>query len=88
MRRKRIVLVSSLVLCLSMGYGFARYTGEAGYFKKNFGVSALTFIKSPLAYLRVSRRGWNSFNALRYTQDHGGARYRRNVETVRPRVRP
>jgi hypothetical protein len=82
MRRKRIVLVSSLVLCLSIGYAFARYTAGAGLFSKYFGVSALTFIKSPLAYWRVEQRDWNSFNALRYTQDHGGARYRRNVETI------
>src|SRR5882672_7828848 len=52
-----------------------------GAFQKYFGVDAATLIKSPLAWWRVERRGWNSFKALQYTQDNGDLHIHRNVET-------
>jgi hypothetical protein len=64
-----------------MGFAADRATPRAA-FKKYFGVGAADFISSPLAYWRVEQRGWSSFETLQYTRDQGGARLRRNVETV------
>jgi cytochrome c2 len=63
-----------------MGLAFGKFA--TGSFQKYFGASAITLIKSPLAYFRVSQRGWGSFNALEYPQDQSSLRLRRNVESV------
>jgi cytochrome c2 len=78
--RKQIFIGACLVLCFAMGSAFDRFS--KGAFWNYFGVDAATFIKSPLAYRRVQQRGWGSFETLQYTQDHGGVRFHRNVETV------
>jgi hypothetical protein len=63
-----------------MGVAFERYVPRAFY--SYFGVYAGDFIRSPLAHWRVHLRGWASFEAPQFTQDHGGVYFRRNVETA------
>jgi hypothetical protein len=79
MNRKRIFLVVYFVACFGMGIAVDRVITKT--FRKYFGVDAATLIKSPLAWWRVERRGWDSFKTLQYTQDHGGVRFHRYVET-------
>ena len=83
LNRKRIFFCLCLVACFIMGF-FSK-----GAFQTYFGVNLVTFIKSPLAYWkpplaywRVQQRGWNSFNTLQYTQEHGDLHFHRNVETA------
>jgi hypothetical protein len=79
-RRSSIVLALCLVLCFAMGFAFHKYGNEA--YHKYVGVPAVALIKSPLASSRIHQRGWDSFKALQYTQDHGGVYFRRYVETI------
>jgi hypothetical protein len=79
MSRKRIFVATCLVLCFAMGFAFGRIPE---FVHNHLGIGVTTFIKSPLAYWRVQKRGWGSFRALQYTQDHGGVHFHRNVETV------
>jgi len=79
MNRKTIFLGLSLALCFAVGFVSARIPE---FFYDHLGISVMTFIKSPLAYLHVQQRGWNSFKTLQYTQDRGGVHFHRNVETV------
>jgi cytochrome c2 len=67
------------LLCFAAGWA-AKVFGS-GAFHHYFGASAADFIGSPLAHLRVRERGWNSIRTLHYTQDSGGAHFRRYVET-------
>jgi cytochrome c2 len=77
--RRWIGLSACLVLSFAMGY-FS--TKIPGYVQNRFGVSLGTLVKSPLAYWRVQRRGWDSFQGLQYTQDHGGVHFHKYVETI------
>jgi cytochrome c2 len=63
-----------------MGVALHKYGGAA--YHEYVGIPPVTFIKSPLAYWRVQRRGWGSFNPPQYSQDHGGANFFRYLETV------
>lgn len=77
--RKRVFLGACLVACFAMGFAFDRAIVKD--FRKYFGVEFGTFIKSPLAWWRVERRGWGAFKPLQYTQDNGGVHSHRYVET-------
>jgi glucose/arabinose dehydrogenase len=79
MNGRRIVLGLCLFGCFATGVAFDRAIEKD--FRKYFGVDFGTFIKSPLAWWHVERRGWDSFKTLQYTQDHGGVNFHRYVET-------
>lgn len=59
-----------------MGYLSAQIPGYA----YNHHLRAL--VTDPLAYWRIQRRGWELFQGLQYTQDQGGERFHKYVETV------
>jgi cytochrome c2 len=80
MWRNRIIIAMCLALSFTMGFALHKYGNEA--YHRYVGTPLITLIKSPLSYWRIRQRGWNSFQTLRYTQDHGGTSYRRYVETV------
>ena len=76
MRRNRMMLGLCFVLCFAMGLAVDRFSS------RYFGVTAISLIRSPLAYWRVQQRGWGSFETLQYTQDRGGAYFHRYIETA------
>ena len=65
---KRIFVATCLVFCFAMGFAFGRIPE---FVHNHLGIGVDTFIKSPLAYWRVQKRGWDFFRALDYTQDRG-----------------
>jgi glucose/arabinose dehydrogenase/cytochrome c2 len=79
-----------MALCFLAGWAFDKFGTHAFY--SYFGFATGDLIRSPgnfakaveifLAHSRVHQRGWNSFEALHYTQDHGDTHFRRNIETA------
>ncbi len=67
-----------IALCFAFGFAFHKYGGDA--FHKYVGVSAQDFLIKKIAGVHHNR-GWNSFEKLQYTQDHGGVYFRRYAET-------
>ena len=47
-----------------------------------FGVDLGSLARAPLAYWRVQKRGWDSFQGLHYVKDGGGGRFHEFLETV------
>jgi glucose/arabinose dehydrogenase len=66
--------------CLALG--FVLGLNLKGTFQSFFGVPFSTFIRAPLAYLRVHERGWDSLRMPQYTQNQGGIHFRRELETT------
>ena len=80
MRRTIVSIAFVLCLALSFATGFGVHKAGVGI-ESYFGVTAGVLFRSPLAYLRVHRLGWNSYKTVQATQDHGGLDFRRHVET-------
>jgi len=76
---RRIAFAASLTIVFAMGYFVAKIPG---YIQNRFGVSLPTLLKSPLAYWRVEKRGWNSFNVLKYSEDKSQIQFHKYVETI------
>jgi cytochrome c2 len=77
-RHNKIVRALSLVLCFTLGFVFHKYVHVSDYLRVS---DALTFLRSPAAYVRARGRDWKSFELQQYTQDHGGVAFRRYVST-------
>ena len=60
-------------LCFAAGAAFYKYVGVS---------NALAFVRSPVSYLEVRRRAWNSLQQLQYTQDHGGVYAPRHLDST------
>jgi cytochrome c2 len=75
---KSITSAACIVLIFAIGYFSAKLPG---YAQGHFGVGLGALVKSPLAYWRVEKRGWRSFDGLQYTKDEGGPRFYKYVES-------
>jgi cytochrome c2 len=60
-------------LCFAAGAAYNKYVGISATF---------AFVRSPVSYLEVRRRNWNSSQQLQYTQDHGGNYIPRHVDSI------
>lgn len=69
---RHLWLVPCFALFFTMGAAFHKYGGFS---------AARAIFRSPVAYLRVHGREWNSFELTRYTQDNERVVLRRYIET-------
>jgi cytochrome c2 len=70
---RTLFILLCFALCFVAGAAFNKYVGLYATF---------AFVRSPVSYVQVRRRDWNSFQQLQYTQDHGGIYTPRYVDSV------
>jgi cytochrome c2 len=77
---KSIAVSACIALIFVIGYLSGKQIPE--YVESRFGVGLGELVKSPLAYWRVQRRGWESFQGPQYTRDQHGEVFHKYLETA------